>query len=90
MIIQKSDGKCIEIWTPNIEEILKGGNKMDCNKKIAEYLKEHGISQKFLVVKTGLEPEKVSNIVNGKRKISGDELISFCNVLGLTLDYFKD
>ena len=90
MIIQKADGKRIEIWTPNIEEVLKGGSKMDCNKKIADYLKDHGITQKYLVIKTGIEPEKVSNIINGKRKITGDELIAICNVLGLTLDYFKD
>lgn len=90
MIIQKADGKCIEIWTPNVDDILKGGSKMDCNKKIADYLKENGITQKFLSDKTGIEVEKVSNIVNGKRKITGDELISVCTVLGLSLDYFKD
>ena len=90
MIIETPNGKHIEIWTPNVEEILKGGSKMDCNKKIADYLKENGITQKFLSDKTGIEVEKVSNIVNGKRKITGDELIAVCNVLGLTLDYFKD
>ena len=29
MIIQKSDGKRIEIWTPNVEEVLKGGKPME-------------------------------------------------------------
>lgn len=63
---------------------------MDCNKKIAEYLKEHGISQKFLVEKTGLTSQKVSNIVNGTRKITGDELVVISKSLGLTLEFFLD
>ena len=37
MIIQKADGKCIEIWTPNIEEVLKGGSKMDLKKLYQDY-----------------------------------------------------
>lgn len=80
----------LELWRPNIEDLLKGGNTMDCNKKIAEYVESHGITQKFLCDKTGITPEKISNILNNKRKITGDELINLCNVLGLNLDYFKD
>lgn len=89
-LVIRTDKRTFKIWNPNVDNILKGGSNMDCNKKIADYLKEHGISQKFICDKTGLEPEKVSNIMNGKRKITGDELIAICNVLGITLDYFKD
>ena len=63
---------------------------MDCNKKIAEYLKEHGITQKFLVDNTGLTSQKVSNIVNGTRKITGDELVLIAKTLGITLEFFLD
>lgn len=89
MIIQKSDGKRIEIWTTNVEEVLKGGSKMDCNKKLSEYLEQKGITQKFICDNTGITPEKMSNILNGKRKITGDELVSICKTLGLTLEFFN-
>lgn len=89
-LVIRTDKRTFKIWNPNVDNILKGGNNMDCNKKIADYLKDHGISQRFICDKTGLEPEKVSNIMNGKRKITGDELIAICNALGITLDYFKD
>ena len=89
MIIQKADGKVIEIWTPDIEEVLKGGSKMDCNKKLSEYLESKGITQKFICDNTGITPEKMSNILKNKRKITGDELVSICNALGLTLEFFN-
>ena len=42
--------------------------KMEVNEKIKQYLDEHGISQAFLVNKTGIAQEKISNMINGKRK----------------------
>lgn len=79
-----------EVFRPDVEELLKGGSGMNCNKKLAEYLDSHGITQAFLCDKTGITKEKMSNILNDKRKLTGDELVIICKTLGLTLEYFND
>ena len=61
---------------------------MDCNMKLAKYLEDQGITQSFISEKTGITKEKMSNILNGKRKLTGDELVAVCKVLGINLDYF--
>lgn len=47
---------------------------MEINEKIRQYLKEHGITQAFLVEKTGIPHYKISNMLNGKRRITAEEL----------------
>lgn len=48
---------------------------MNINDFLNNYFKEHCISQAEVVKKIGLEQSKVSLMLNGKRKITADELI---------------
>ena len=63
---------------------------MNVNEKIKEYLKAHGISQAFIVNQTGITPEKVSNIMNGKRKVTGEELLLIARALDVNPNIFLD
>ncbi len=61
---------------------------MSVNEKIKEYIESHGITQKFLCDKTGIAPEKMSNVINGKRKVTGEELLLIANALGVSANIF--
>lgn len=63
---------------------------MTVNEKIKQYLTDHGISQAFLVDKTGIEQVKISNIINGKRNISANELGKIAKALNVSADIFLD
>ena len=63
-------------------------NKITINFKIKEYIDNHGITQKFLVDKTGITPEKMSNIMNGKRKVTGEELLKIADALKVNANIF--
>ena len=60
------------------------------NQKLKEYIESHGITQKFLVDKTGIAPEKMSNIMNGKRKVTGEELLLIADTLKVSANIFLD
>lgn len=61
---------------------------MIINQKIKKYLEERGITQAFLVTNTGISQEKISNMLNCKRKISADELLKICEALKVSADLF--
>lgn len=61
---------------------------MEVNKKLKEYLDAHGITQAFLVKKTGISQEKISNIINSRRKVTADELGRIANALGVSANIF--
>ena len=61
---------------------------MTVNQKIKKYLEEHGITQMWLSQNTGIAQEKTSNIVNGKRRVTADELLSICSALNISADLF--
>ena len=63
---------------------------MGLNENIKKYINEHGITQKFLSESTGIAQEKMSNIINGKRKITGEELLKIANVLNVNANIFLD
>jgi transcriptional regulator with XRE-family HTH domain len=60
------------------------------NEKIKEYIESHGITQKFLCEKTGITPEKMSNLINGKRKVTGEELLLISKALDINANIFLD
>ena len=64
--------------------------KKTLNQKLKEYIESHGITQKFLVDKTGIAPEKMSNIMNGKRKVTGEELLLIADTLKVSANIFLD
>ena len=61
---------------------------MEVNEKIKQYLEEHGISQAFLVMKTGFPHWAISNMLNGKRKITAPELGAIAKALNVSADIF--
>ena len=48
---------------------------MNINDFLNNYFKEHKISQREVIKKTGISQSKVSLMLNGKRKITAEELI---------------
>ncbi|MBR6507489.1 MAG: helix-turn-helix transcriptional regulator [Clostridia bacterium] len=57
--------------------------------KIKQYLTENGIKQAFLVEKTGLSANVISDICKGNKKTI-DAIVYFkiCRALGVDLAYF--
>ncbi len=64
--------------------------KVPVGVKLNTYLKEHGITQTWLSNQTGIEQPKIANVLNGKRKLTADELIVVASALNLDLSFFKD
>ena len=62
--------------------------KLTINSKIRDYLKEKGISQTWLAIKTGLSIAKINNIVNSKVMLSAEDLKTICSVLEVSADLF--
>lgn len=63
---------------------------MNVNENIKKYIEAKGITQKFLTEKTGITPEKMSNICNGKRKVTGEELLLIARALEVNPNIFLD
>ncbi len=63
---------------------------MNVNENIKKYIEAKGITQKFLIDKTGITPEKMSNICNGKRKVTGEELLLIARALEVNPNIFLD
>ncbi len=61
---------------------------MEANKKINDYLKEHGISQAFLAEKLGISSTRMSMMLNAKRKMTADDLIKICKILQVSPEMF--
>lgn len=54
---------------------------MDVQERVAKYVQNNGIMQKFIAEKTGLSQVKVSNILNLNQKMTADEFELFCKAL---------
>ena len=54
---------------------------MNVQERVARYVQNNGIMQKFIAEKTGLAPSKVSNILNLNQKMTADEFELFCRAL---------
>jgi len=63
---------------------------MGLNENIKKYIDSKGITQKFLVDKTGITTVQMSMIINGKRKITGEELLKISKVLEVNPFIFLD
>lgn len=63
---------------------------MKISYAIANYLKAKEIKQTFLVKKTGLSSDSVSNMLNGKRKLEVEEYAKICEALDVSFDFFYD
>lgn len=63
---------------------------MTVSESIRSYLKEKGIMFAAVADKTGMRRDSFTSCMNGKRKITVDEYVRICNVLGVPLDKFCD
>lgn len=81
MIIQKSDGKCIEIWTPNVEEILKGGKPMENFNKIKSFRVGAGITQDQMAEKLGMSTKTYKSREDNRTDWKLSEMNAFVNAI---------
>jgi transcriptional regulator with XRE-family HTH domain len=61
---------------------------VDYSEKVKEYIQQRGITQVFLCKKTGIRQETMSRILNGKRKMTLENLLLICNALNENIDVF--
>lgn len=59
-------------------------------QNIAKFLNDNGIKQVIISQKTGIQPQKISLILRGKRTLDIEEYVQICNALGVPYDYFFD
>ena len=57
--------------------------------KIKIYLEKNGVKLSWLASETGIAIYALSNIVNGKRKITADELFKISKALKVSPEIFK-
>jgi transcriptional regulator with XRE-family HTH domain len=63
---------------------------MNVNQRIKKYLEEHGITQVFLEKKTGISHDKLSRLLNCKRKVTAEELSKISQALNVPINIFLD
>jgi Predicted transcription regulator containing HTH domain len=51
---------------------------MELYKVIGKHMNDNGIKQSFVAQETGLTQDRVSSVLNGKRKLSADEFVLIC------------
>lgn len=56
---------------------------MTVNAKLRAFVVENGIKQSYICEQTGMSADTVSRILNSNRKVTADEFLDFCLVLGL-------
>lgn len=56
---------------------------MGLNLQIKEIIEDRGIKQSYISKKTGLSTDIVSRILNGTRKMTGEELLLICDLLDI-------
>lgn len=50
------------------------------NLRLREIMESRGIKQSYICEKTGLSADAVSRIMNGLRKVTGEELLMICEL----------
>lgn len=61
---------------------------MCVSRRIKVYLTEKGIQQKWLATEIGLDPDKLCQTLNGKRKLEAEELSKIVFALNVSADLF--
>ena len=56
--------------------------------QIKEHLKNNGIKQIFLSKKTGIDKNRMSQMLNGKASIKANDYILICSALNVSCDLF--
>lgn len=64
---------------------------MEFQKKLKKYLEEHGIKQKFVAEKAGIQENVFSMMLNGQRKMYVEDFYSVVKALNLDVnEFFKE
>lgn len=63
---------------------------MEVNEKLKQYLEEHGISQAFVAEKTGIPYKSLNDMINGRVKVSAENLGRITKCLNVSADIFLD
>lgn len=56
--------------------------------RIAKYIKANSINQSAVARKAGMKRQAMSDAMRGVRRLTADEYVSICNVLGVSLEFF--
>lgn len=56
---------------------------MEVQKRLAAYMRDHGIKQQFVAKETGIAQSKLSYILNGQLMLKADDLEKILKVLNL-------
>lgn len=59
-------------------------------KVISDRIEERGMTITAVSKRAGINNDLLSKTLNNKRKLKADELVVLCQVLGLTLEDFKE
>lgn len=54
---------------------------MSLNQRLREIIEGRGIKQSYICERIGMTADALSRILNGTRKITGEELLSLCDLL---------
>lgn len=65
-----------------------GGDSLEIEKAIREYLISHGIKQSFIAEKCAWTKQKVNAILTGKQKINADDYGAICEAVDVPYDHF--
>ena len=63
---------------------------MDINGFLKWYFKEHKITQQEIVKRIGIEQSKISLMLNGKRKVTAEELVLIAKIFDIDLNKLKE
>lgn len=63
---------------------------MKVNLKLKEIIDERGIKQSHICQKANMSADCVSRILNCTRKLTAEEFLRICDVLGIDTEQFKD
>lgn len=56
-------------------------------RRIRDVRISKGLTQEYIANTAGVNPSHISNIENGKVKVSLPTLVKICNAMGVTVDY---
>ncbi len=59
-------------------------------QRIKDIVKERGLQYKFICEKLGIEQQKFSQCMNGKRNLKIEEFLAICYLLNLNFDDFEE
>lgn len=62
---------------------------MPIYQRFAEILESRGTKQSFIVKTTGMTKDAVSNFLAGKRNLTAEEFLTWCDVLNIDPNIFR-